>query len=176
MSSNTKKRSPTTPRTPSTAGRSKKQRAARTEEVDIDKPAPSLPLWLERLLEQLEKAAGEGTLPVAEAGERQISFDLLRAASRVKPPELRLRPDRLGERKWSILKEESDKAKKEAWSNGQGAEPYGNIRGYVRNARLPPLPWCLEISKAELAKETGDLAVKETTRGKFECGLSAAEA
>lgn len=173
MSSNTKKRSPTTPRKSSTAGRSKKRRAARTEEVDTDKPAPSLPLWLDRLLEQLKKAAGEGTLPSAEAGERPISFDLLRAASRVKPPDARLQPDNLGELKWSILKAESDKAKKHTWSEKQGDKPYANIRGYVRNAHLPPLPWCLERSKAELAKQA---AVKETTRGKIEYESSAAQA
>lgn len=140
-------------------------------EVDNDKPTGHLPLYLQRLLKQLEKAVGQKSRLSDGHEETPISFDLLRAASRVLDSEVHLRPEHLGEPKWSIFNEESEKARKEAWSDEQGNNPYANICGYVRNARLPPLPWCLEASKAEMAKEAESAAVKETAGGKFGCGL-----
>lgn len=156
----TRKTSGTKPRKTPTTKRSEKQKT-----VDIDKPTAGLPLYLERLLDQLDKAAEQGIGSSEEVGEWPISFDLLLAASRVGNSELRLRRENLDEQRWSILKEGIEKAENDDWYQKREDNPYANIRGYVRNARLPPLPWCLEASKAEIAE------TKQTAGGKIKCDL-----
>ncbi|KAG8908875.1 hypothetical protein FRC01_007212 [Tulasnella sp. 417] len=143
------------PKNPNTRAtkRSKKTKTLQPEGVDTDQPTASLPLYLERLLDQLNKAVGQGTGPSDEAGEQPISVDLLLTANRVGNSELRLRPEHLGKLKGSILKERTEKAIKETLSNKPVANPYADIRGYVRKARLPPLSWCLEASRAELVRD-----------------------
>ncbi|KAG8911308.1 hypothetical protein FRC01_005781, partial [Tulasnella sp. 417] len=144
-----------------TTKRSKKTGTLQPEDVDTDQATESLPLYLQRLLDQLNKAVGQGTGPSEEAETHPVSSDLLLAAKRMGISESRLRHEHLGDSKWSILTEGIKKATRDTgtWSNKPAANPYADIRGYVRKARLPPLPWCRKASRAELAR---DAATKET--------------
>ncbi|KAG9002954.1 hypothetical protein FRB90_011277 [Tulasnella sp. 427] len=138
---------------------------AQEQNAGEETPKASLPLYLQRLLEQLDKAHEQRGRPEEERQTAPISFDLLRAANRIQPSEFRLRLDGLGKEKTAIFEEESAKAKKNAWSDDQGDNPYANIRAYVRNARLPPLPWCIEAPKANMAKEAESVTNNHTAGG-----------